>query len=194
MTMTPDRVYIFDTTLRDGEQSPGCTMSPAEKLRLARQLERLGVDVLEAGFPVASPAEWEAVHAIAQEVRDCGVAALCRARTPDIEAAARALEGAARPRIHVFLATSAIHLEHKLQITPDEALRQLEDGVRLARTACPEVEFSPEDASSPTHWQRQWLDLCASRWTIGSASLPARSRKLTRRRQRTRGWVNGPAA
>ncbi len=147
MTMTPDPVLIFDTTLRDGEQSPGCTMSPADKLRLARQLERLGVDVLEAGFPIASPAEWEAVHAIAQEIGECGVAGLCRAREPDIEAAVRALEGAAQPRVHVFLATSAIHLEHKLHISPGEALRQLEGGVRLARSAYPDVEFSPEDAS-----------------------------------------------
>lgn len=142
-----DRVHLFDTTLRDGEQSPGCTMGPADKLRLARQLERLGVDVIEAGFPVASPAEWEAVHAIAQEISNCSVAALCRARAPDIEAGARALEGAARPRLHVFLATSAIHLRHKLQITAERALRQLEGGVQLARAACPDVEFSPEDAS-----------------------------------------------
>ena len=140
-------VAVFDTTLRDGEQSPGCSMIPTEKLRLARQLERLGVDVIEAGFPVASQGEWDAVKSVADEVRGCGVAALARCREQDITAAARALEGGARPRIHVFIATSAIHLKHKLGITEDEALRQAVEGVRLARSACAEVEFSAEDAS-----------------------------------------------
>jgi 2-isopropylmalate synthase len=142
-----DRVAIFDTTLRDGEQSPGCSMSPAEKLRLARQLERLGVDVIEAGFPVASPGEWDSVHAVAQEIRHSTVAALCRAKEADIVAGARALEGAAKPRLHVFLATSDIHLEHKLRISRGEALRQAVESVRLARSLHPEVEFSAEDAS-----------------------------------------------
>ena len=142
-----DRISIFDTTLRDGEQSPGCSMNLPEKLRLAQQLERLGVDVLEAGFPVASPDEWNAVHAIAAEIRDCGVAALCRAREADIVSAAKALEGAARPRVHVFLATSAIHLKYKLGITAEECLKQAAESVRLARSFHPEVEFSAEDAS-----------------------------------------------
>jgi 2-isopropylmalate synthase len=141
------RVAVFDTTLRDGEQSPGCSMTPDEKVRFARQLERLGVDVIEAGFPVASKAELEAVRRVASEVRTCGVAALARAREEDIAAAARALEPAARPRLHVFLATSAIHLEHKLKIRPAQALRQAADAVRFARTACWDVEFSAEDAS-----------------------------------------------
>jgi 2-isopropylmalate synthase len=140
-------VRIFDTTLRDGEQSPGCSMNRPEKLRLARQLESLGVDVLEAGFPVASAGEFDSVKAIADEVRGCQVAALARAKETDIVAAGRALHGAARPRLHVFLATSAIHLKYKLRITAEECLKQAADGVRLARTFCEDVEFSAEDAS-----------------------------------------------
>jgi 2-isopropylmalate synthase len=142
-----DRIAIFDTTLRDGEQSPGCSMHTVEKLRIARQLERLGVDVIEAGFPIASAGEWEGVRAIAAEVRGCTVAALSRTRESDIEAARTALAEAARPRIHVFLATSAIHLKYKLRMTEAEALQQAVDAVRMARSFCPEVEFSAEDAS-----------------------------------------------
>jgi 2-isopropylmalate synthase len=141
------RITIFDTTLRDGEQSPGCSMNPAEKIRLARQLEKLGVDILEAGFPIASPGEVDAVKAVAQEIRGVRVAALARAKEADINAAGKALAGAARPVIHVFLATSGIHLQHKLKITPPEALKQAVEGVKLARTFTPEVEFSAEDAS-----------------------------------------------
>jgi 2-isopropylmalate synthase len=141
------RIAIFDTTLRDGEQSPGCSMKPAEKLRLAYQLEALGVDVIEAGFPIASAGEAEAVRAVAAEVRGVEVAALARARTADIEAAGRALAEAARPVIHTFLATSSIHLEHKLKLSPEAALRQAVEGVRLARSLAPRVEFSAEDAS-----------------------------------------------
>jgi 2-isopropylmalate synthase len=141
------RVTVFDTTLRDGEQSPGCSMTPAEKVRLARHIERLGVDVIEAGFPIASAGEVEAVEAVAAEVRSVKVAALARAREADIVAAGEALRGAARPLIHTFLATSALHLEYKLKISAGEALRQAVEGVRLARTLAPEVEFSAEDAS-----------------------------------------------
>jgi 2-isopropylmalate synthase len=141
------RITIFDTTLRDGEQSPGCSMNPAEKLRLARRLEALGVDVIEAGFPIASPAELEAVQAVAAEVKTAKVAALCRTKEPDIRAAAKGLAPAARPVIHTFLATSALHLKYKLRISPEEALRQAAEGVRLARSLAPEVEFSAEDAS-----------------------------------------------
>jgi len=140
-------VAIFDTTLRDGEQSPGCSMNPAEKIRLARQLERLGADVIEAGFPIASPAEMEAVQAVAAEVRSTRVAALCRAKPIDIAAAGKALAGAAHPLIHTFLATSGIHLQYKLKISPEDALKQAVEGVRLARSLAPEVEFSAEDAS-----------------------------------------------
>jgi 2-isopropylmalate synthase len=141
------RIVVFDTTLRDGEQSPGCSMTPEEKVRLARQLERLGVDVIEAGFPIASPGEVAAVEAVAAEVRTAKVAALARARESDILAAGLALTGAARPVLHTFLATSAIHLKYKLKITPAEALEQAVEGVRFARTLVPEVEFSAEDAT-----------------------------------------------
>ena len=140
-------VRIFDTTLRDGEQSPGCSMNRPEKVRLARQLEKLGVDVLEAGFPVASAGEFESVKAIAAEVRGCQVAALARAKEADIVSAGRALAGAARPRLHVFLATSAIHLKYKLRLSAEECLKQAAEGVRLAKTFCEDVEFSAEDAS-----------------------------------------------
>ena len=140
------RVTVFDTTLRDGEQSPGCSMHPAEKLRLARQLERLGVDIIEAGFPIASPGEFESVRTIGMEIGSTTVAALCRAKEADITAAARALEGAARtPRLHVFLATSAIHLKYKLNISARECVEQSAAAVRLARSITPDVEFSAED-------------------------------------------------
>jgi 2-isopropylmalate synthase len=141
------RITIFDTTLRDGEQSPGCSMNPAEKLRLAHKLERLGVDVIEAGFPIASPAEVEAVAAVAEEVRGAKIAALSRAKPVDVECAGRALKGAARPVIHTFLATSALHLKYKLKISAEEALKQAVDAVRLAKSLAGEVEFSAEDAS-----------------------------------------------
>ncbi|HEX9189784.1 MAG TPA: 2-isopropylmalate synthase, partial [Vicinamibacteria bacterium] len=141
------RVTIFDTTLRDGEQSPGCSMHTAEKVRMALQLERLGVDIIEAGFPVASRGDFEAVQAISEAVRGAKVAALCRAKAMDIEAAGKALQGAIHPVIHTFLATSGIHLKWKLRITPEEALKQAVEGVKLARTFCDEVEFSAEDAS-----------------------------------------------
>jgi 2-isopropylmalate synthase len=142
-----DRVTIFDTTLRDGEQSPGCSMHTPEKVRMALQLERLGVDIIEGGFPIASAGDFEAVEAIAAEVRGAKVAALSRAKAVDIEAAGKALRGAFRPVIHTFLATSGIHLKWKLKLTPEEALRQAVEGVKLARTFVDEVEFSAEDAS-----------------------------------------------
>jgi 2-isopropylmalate synthase len=140
-------VTIFDTTLRDGEQSPGCSMNAAEKIRLARQLEKLGVDIIEAGFPIASPGEIDSVKRVSDEIRSVRVAALARAKEADIKAAGKALASAARPVIHVFLATSGIHLKYKLKTTPEEALRQAVAGVSLARTLAPEVEFSAEDAS-----------------------------------------------
>jgi 2-isopropylmalate synthase len=141
------RVTIFDTTLRDGEQSPGCSLHTAEKVQMALQLERLGVDIIEAGFPIASPGDFEAVQAISDAVRGARVAALCRAKAIDIEAAGKSLERAVHPVIHTFLATSGIHLKWKLKITPEEALKQAVAGVKLARTFCDEVEFSAEDAS-----------------------------------------------
>ncbi|HYE14978.1 MAG TPA: 2-isopropylmalate synthase [Pyrinomonadaceae bacterium] len=141
------RVTIFDTTLRDGEQSPGCSMNLEEKLRLARQLERLGVDVIEAGFPIASEGDFAAVRAVAAECRGARVAALCRTAEADIRRAWEALRGAARPRIHTFVATSDIHLEYKLRKTRDEVLEMTRKAVRLARTLADDVEFSAEDAT-----------------------------------------------
>jgi 2-isopropylmalate synthase len=142
-----ETVQIFDTTLRDGEQSPGFSMNREEKLRLARQLEQLGVDVIEAGFPIASPGDLEAVRAVAGEIRSCRVAALARARQEDVDAALRALETAAMPRLHIFLATSDLHLKHKLRITRPEAQAQVSRMVRFGRMHCEELEFSAEDAS-----------------------------------------------
>ena len=142
----PEKVFVFDTTLRDGEQSPGCSMNLEEKLEMARQLDRLGVDILEAGFPVASEGDSEAVKAIAAEIRRPIVAALARANQLDIDRAWAAVKEAARPRIHTFLATSDIHLEHKLHKTRDEVLKQISWAVGYARSFCDNVEFSPEDA------------------------------------------------
>ena len=142
-----DRVFFFDTTLRDGEQSPGCSMTIPEKLRMAHALEALGVDIIEAGFAIASPGDLAAINSISREVRGPRIASLARTRREDIEAAARSLEGADRSRIHVFLASSDIHLEHKLKITRAEALHQADNAVRLARTYVDDVEFSPEDSS-----------------------------------------------
>jgi 2-isopropylmalate synthase len=141
------RITVFDTTLRDGEQSPGCSMNHQEKLRLAHQLDRLGVDVIEAGFPIASDGDFEAVKAIADVIRRPIIAGLARACRPDIERAWEALRDAARPRIHVFLATSDIHLQYKLRITRDQCLTQARDAVRFAKSLCDDVEFSPEDAT-----------------------------------------------
>lgn len=145
--MPDSQVIIFDTTLRDGEQSPGCSMNLEEKLRMARQLDRLGVDVIEAGFPIASDGDFEAVQAIAAEIRRPAVAALARATPDDIKRAWEAVSDAARPRIHTFLATSDIHLDYKLRITREEAIKQAREAVGLARSLCDDVEFSPEDAT-----------------------------------------------
>jgi 2-isopropylmalate synthase len=141
------RVLIFDTTLRDGEQSPGASMTPAEKLRLAHQLDALGVDIIEAGFPASSPADFEAVRTIAREVRRPVIAALARATDHDIDRAAAALESAARSRLHIFLATSDIHLRHKLRLTRDECIARAVEAVRRGRRYCDDVEFSAEDAT-----------------------------------------------
>ncbi len=143
----PTNVLIFDTTLRDGEQSPGCTMHAAEKLRMAHQLAALGVDVLEAGFPIASEGDFESVRAIARELRGPRIAALARAKREDIEAAARAVEPATSKRIHTFLSSSDIHLEHQMHISRAEALDQAGEAVRLSRSFVEDVEFSPMDAT-----------------------------------------------
>jgi 2-isopropylmalate synthase len=140
------RIEIFDTTLRDGEQSPGATMTPSEKLRLAHQLEALGVDVIEAGFPISSLDDFTAVRTIAREVRSTVITGLARATREDIDRAVAALEPANRARLHTFLATSPIHLKHKLRIGQEQCLEQAVEAVTYARTLVDEVEFSPEDA------------------------------------------------
>lgn len=144
---TLPRIAVFDTTLRDGEQAPGFSMGPSDKVRLAHQLERLGVDIIEAGFPIASPADYEGVREVARAVRGPAVAGLARAREADVLAAGEALRHAARPRIHVFLATSDLHLSAKLRLSREECLTQASAAVRLARTLCDDVEFSAEDAT-----------------------------------------------
>jgi 2-isopropylmalate synthase len=142
-----DWIRIFDTTLRDGEQSPGCSMNLEEKLALARQLERLGVDVIEAGFPIASEGDFESVKAIAAQVRGTSICGLARTGVEDIERALRALDEAARPRLHTFIATSDIHLDHKLRMSRDQVLAEVDRAVRQARAHCDDVEFSAEDAT-----------------------------------------------
>jgi 2-isopropylmalate synthase len=142
-----DNVRIFDTTLRDGEQSPGFSMTVPEKVRMARQLESLGVDIIESGFPISSAGDLEGVKAVAREIRGCTVAALARARKQDIDVALDGISGAAHPRLHTFLATSDLHLHHKLRMTREEALEAISTNVRYARERCAEVEFSAEDAS-----------------------------------------------
>jgi 2-isopropylmalate synthase len=145
--MNPARITIFDTTLRDGEQAPGFSMRENEKLRLARALDELGVDVLEAGFPIASENDFEAVRAVSREVRRPAVAALARCAPEDIDRACAALEGAARPRLHTFIATSDLHLTKKLRMTRDACLEAAAKAVERARRHVDDVEFSAEDAT-----------------------------------------------
>jgi 2-isopropylmalate synthase len=142
-----DRIIVFDTTLRDGEQSPGCSMNVEEKMRMARQLERLNVDVIEAGFPVASSGDFEAVRMIAGTLERSSVAGLSRAMAGDIDRTWEAIRGAKKPRIHTFIATSDIHLAHKLKKTRDQVLKDAVLAVEYARSLCADVEFSCEDAS-----------------------------------------------
>jgi 2-isopropylmalate synthase len=150
--LPPRRITIFDTTLRDGEQSPGIALQPDEKAEIAVQLERLGVDVIEAGFPISSPGDFEGVQAVAQTVTNATVAALARTEPDDLEAAAEAVSGARHSRIHVFIATSALHMERKLGLQPAEVLERVRTAVRTASARADEVEFSAEDAtrSDPT--------------------------------------------
>ncbi|MBW1764103.1 MAG: 2-isopropylmalate synthase, partial [Deltaproteobacteria bacterium] len=150
-----DRVIIFDTTLRDGEQSPGASMNVAEKLHLAVQLEKLGADVIEAGFPAASPGDFEAVRAISQKVDNIQVAGLARTSKGDIDAAWGAIKEATNPRIHTFIATSDIHLEHKLRMSRDEVVQTAIESVKYAKAFTDNVEFSAEDAS-----RSDWDYLC----------------------------------
>jgi 2-isopropylmalate synthase len=147
MMATTTRIQVFDTTLRDGEQAPGFSMTAQEKLRLAQQLDRLGVDIIEAGFPISSDGDFEAVRTIAGAVRRPAIAGLARAIPADIDRAWAALSQASRPRIHVFLATSDIHLQHKLRISRAECLAQIASAVAHAKAYCDDVEFSAEDAT-----------------------------------------------
>lgn len=140
------RVKIFDTTLRDGEQTPGVNLNIQEKLEIARQLEKLGVDVMEAGFAIASPGDFEAVKAVAGEIKNATVASLCRAVPKDIDRAWEAVQNAVSPRIHTFIATSDIHMRHKLKMSEDEVLERAVDMVKYAKKYCSDVEFSAEDA------------------------------------------------
>ena len=141
-----DRLYIFDTTLRDGEQSPGAAMTKEEKIRIARQLERLGVDIIEAGFAAASPGDAEAIHAIAGIIKDSTVCSLARANERDVRAAGEAIQPAAKGRIHIFIATSPIHMEKKLRMTPDEVVAAAVSAIAVGREYTDDIEFSAEDA------------------------------------------------
>jgi 2-isopropylmalate synthase len=145
--MSKEKLIIFDTTMRDGEQSPGASMTKDEKLRIARALERMRVDVIEAGFPASSNGDFEAVQAIANTVKDSVVCGLCRANDRDIQRGIDALKGAKAWRVHTFIATSPLHMKVKLRMTPEQVLEQTRLSVRYAKNACPDVEFSPEDGS-----------------------------------------------
>jgi len=146
-TTDPQHVRIFDTTLRDGEQSPGISLNTGEKLEIAHQLARLGVDIIEAGFPIASPGDFEAVQAIAREVQGPVIAGLARAQAPDVEAAARAVADCERPRIHTFISTSDIHIVHQFRSTREDILAQARASVAHAKSFVDDVEFSPMDAT-----------------------------------------------
>lgn len=150
-------IIIFDTTLRDGEQSPGCSMNINEKLKIARQLQRMKVDIIEAGFAIASAGDFESVRAVAGEITECAIASLARATRGDIDAAWGAVKEARRPIIHTFIATSPLHMECKLRMKPEQVLLQIEEAVTYARSLCGEVEFSAEDASRS---EREFLARC----------------------------------
>jgi 2-isopropylmalate synthase len=170
--MDNSRVLIFDTTLRDGEQSPGCSMTVPEKLRMAAKLVELGVDILEAGFPIASDGDFEAVRRIAEAFPDARVAALARACPGDIERAARALEPCRRPRIHTFIATSDIHLKYKLRKSRQQVLEEAVAAVELARRYVDDVEFSAEDATRTDPDYLEQVSLAAIEAGAGTINLP----------------------
>nr|MBP7216767.1 2-isopropylmalate synthase [Candidatus Omnitrophota bacterium] len=146
-----EKIIIFDTTLRDGEQAPGASLTPQQKLEIAYQLERLNVDFIEAGFPIASPGDFQAVQTIARAIKKSGVCGLARCLKPDIEAAAKAVKAARHPRVHLFLATSKIHLKYKFRKPEDEILALAKDATKLGRRLCDDIEFSPEDATRSEH-------------------------------------------
>jgi 2-isopropylmalate synthase len=167
-----DRVYIFDTTLRDGEQSPGCSMTVPEKLRMARKLVDLGVDLLEAGFPIASEGDFQAVDAVSREFPEARVAALARACTMDVERAARSLEHARQPRIHTFIATSPIHREFKLKKSKQQILDEATSAVRLARMYADDVEFSAEDGARTEAEYLEEISLAVVEAGAGTVNIP----------------------
>ena len=167
--MSDERVLIFDTTLRDGEQAPGCSMNLEEKLVLAKQLAKLGVDVIEAGFPIASQGDFEAVRAVATEVRGPIICGLARTGYEDIDRAGEALRGAERPRIHTFIATSEIHMRDKLQMGPDRVLDEVSRAVERARRYTDDVEFSPEDATR-SDWEFL-VKVCTRAVEAGASTL-----------------------
>ncbi|MCC7037561.1 MAG: 2-isopropylmalate synthase, partial [Alphaproteobacteria bacterium] len=146
-----NHVFIFDTTLRDGEQSPGYSMDLNEKLQMAEMLDGMGVDIIEAGFPAASKGDYEAVYKVAQQVKSATVAGLCRALHKDIDAVVNAIRPAHRKRIHTFISTSPLHMKHKLQVEPERVLEMIKESVSYARQNCDEVEFSAEDATRSDH-------------------------------------------
>ena len=145
--MATNQVKIFDTTLRDGEQSPGMSMNLKEKIEMAKQLERMGVDIIEAGFAISSPGDFQSVKTIAETIKNCTVGSLARAAAGDIDRAWEAVKGAAAPRIHLFLATSPLHMEYKLQMTPDQVYEQVVEMTKRAKKYCSDIEFSAEDAT-----------------------------------------------
>ncbi len=167
-----NRVHIFDTTLRDGEQSPGCSMSVPEKLRMAHKLVELGVDLIEAGFPIASDGDFEAVDRVSREFPEARVAALARACTLDIERAARSLEKAKKPRIHTFIATSDIHLKYKLKKSRSQVLEEAVKAVELARQYADDVEFSAEDATRTDPGYLEEVSLATIAAGAGTINLP----------------------
>ena len=167
--MSTERVLIFDTTLRDGEQSPGCSMNLEEKLVIAHQLEKLGVDVIEAGFPIASEGDFEAVKAVAAAVRKPIICGLARTNDEDVDRAWEALKGAARPRIHVFIATSEIHMRDKLRMSKERVLDEAVRAVTRARGYCEDVEFSCEDATR-SDWE-YLVEVCSRAIAAGARTL-----------------------
>jgi 2-isopropylmalate synthase len=167
-----DRVFIFDTTLRDGEQSPGCSMTVPEKLRMAAKLVELGVDILEAGFPIASEGDFEAVRRVSEEFPEARVAALSRATRLDVERAAAALEKAKRPRIHTFIATSDIHLQYKLKKSREQVLEDAVRAVELARQYVDDVEFSAEDATRTEIGYLEQISEAVVKAGAGTVNLP----------------------
>ena len=176
-----DHLIIFDTTLRDGEQSPGASMTNEEKMRIAKQLERLKVDVIEAGFPASSNGDFAAVKAIANAIKDSTVCGLARANEQDVRRAGEALKPAKSGRVHTFIASSPIHMKMKLRMTPEQVLEQAVKAVKWAREYTDNVEFSPENAG------RSEVDFFAACWKRPLPRVPTRSTSRTRSATRCRG-------